>query len=192
MRHEALLRQGAPTRAPLRPRSPGSQLSGIRPNACVGTAEVGHARQVDVDEAVERYGSAKRAGSHEPRTRPDGLDDAAVTALGKLSEALEVVEHARGMLYAFHRLTGRADATLQRAVALLREAGLDSQADVVEECVVGRNVLPGMWTFQLVEAYDDCYLSVFREVVDRVREEAGDPERHRYEAEMKEREQQPR
>ena len=122
----------------------------------------------------------------------DGLDDAAVTALGKLSEALEVVEHARGMLYGFHRLTGRADATLQRAVALLREAGLNSQADVVEECVVGRNVLPGMWTFQMVEAYDDCYWSVFREVVERVREEAGDPERHRYEAEMQEREQQPR
>ena len=186
MRHES------PNPGPTQATFPGSQLSGIRPNACVGTEDVGHAKQVDVDEAVQRYGSAKRAGGHEPRARPDGLDDAAVTALGKLSEALEVVEHARGMLYGFHRLTGRADATLQRAVALLREAGLDSQADVVEECVVGRNVLPGMWTFQVVEAYDDCYWSVFREVVDRVREEAGDPERHRYEAEMKEREQQPR
>jgi hypothetical protein len=148
--------------------------------------------RVDVEEAVERYGSAKRVGSHEQPKRPDRLDDAAVTALGKLSEALEVVEHARGMLYAFHRLTGRADATLQKAVALMREAGLDTQADVVEECVVGRNVLPGMWTFQMVEAYDDCYWSVFRDVVNRVREEAGDPERHRYEAEMKEREQRPR
>ena len=162
----------------------------------VDPREVGHAKEVDVDEAVERYGSAKRVGAHEPchepPERPDGLDDAAVTALGKLSEALEVVEHARGMLYGFHRLTGRADATLQRAVALMREAGLDSQADVVDECVVGRNVLPGMWTFQMVEAYDDCYWRVFREIVDRVREEVGDPERHRYEAEMREREQQPR
>jgi hypothetical protein len=147
---------------------------------------------VDVDEAVERYGSAKRADGPEPRTRPAGLDDETVRALGKLSEALEVVEHARGMLYAFHRLTGRADATLQKAVAQMREAGLDTQADVVEECVVGRNVLPGMWTFQVVEAYDDCYWSVFREVVARVREEVGETERHRYEAEMREREQQPR
>ncbi|WP_353507996.1 hypothetical protein [Intrasporangium sp.] len=147
---------------------------------------------MDVDEAVERYGSAKRADGPEPRTRPAGLDDETVRALGKLSEALEVVEHARGMLYAFHRLTGRADATLQKAVAQMREAGLDTQADVVEECVVGRNVLPGMWTFQVVEAYDDCYWSVFREVVARVREEVGETERHRYEAEMREREQQPR
>ncbi len=141
---------------------------------------------------MERYGSAKRADGPEPRTRPAGLDDETVRALGKLSEALEVVEHARGMLYAFHRLTGRADATLQKAVAQMREAGLDTQADVVEECVVGRNVLPGMWTFQVVEAYDDCYWSVFREVVARVREEVGETERHRYEAEMREREQQPR
>ena len=158
----------------------------------MGAEDVGHARQVDVDEAVERYGSAKRVGGQAPPTRPEGLDDAAVAALGKLSEALEVVEHARGMLYGFHRLTGRADATLQKAVAMMREAGLEAQADVVEECVVGRNVLPGMWTFQVVEAYDDCYWSVFREVVDRVREEAGETERHRYEAEMKEREQQAR
>ncbi|GAA6527544.1 hypothetical protein [Intrasporangium sp. DVR] len=140
---------------------------------------------------MQRYGSAKRPDAP-ARTRPDGVGDATVEALGKLSEALEVVEHARGLLYGFHRLTGRADASLQEAVHLLREAGLDSAADVVEECVVGRNVLPGMWTFQIVEAFDEGYWTVFRDVVDEVRAEAGDPERHRYEAEMKAREQQPR
>ena len=41
-------------------------------------------------------------------TRPPGTSDATVAALGKLSEALEVVEDARGRLYGFHRLTGRA------------------------------------------------------------------------------------
>lgn len=147
---------------------------------------------MNVDEAVERYGSAKRADGAHPRPRPPDLDDATVAALGKLSESLEVIEHARGLLYGFHRLTGHADATLQEAVDLLRDAGLDSAADVVEECVVGRDVLPGMWTFQVVEAFDDGYWTVFRDVVDRVREEAGDPERHRYEAEMKAGEQQPR
>lgn len=145
---------------------------------------------MNVDEAVERYGSAKEG--YRPEPRPDGVDDATVEALGKLSEALEVVEHARGLLYGFHRLTGRADATLQEAVRLLREAGHDEAADVVEECVVGRDVLPGMWTFQMIEAFDDGYWSVFRDIVDQVRADTGDPERHRYEAEMKEREQQPR
>ncbi len=40
----------------------------------------------------------------EEHQRPAHLDDATVAALGKLSEALEVVEHARGYLYGFHRL----------------------------------------------------------------------------------------
>ena len=46
--------------------------------------------------------------------RPEGVDDATVEALGKLSEALEVVEDARGHLYGFHRLTGTADLALGR------------------------------------------------------------------------------
>ena len=33
------------------------------------------------------------------RTTPDGVDDATVEALGKLSEALETCERARGHLY---------------------------------------------------------------------------------------------
>ena len=56
------------------------------------------------------------------RTRPD-LDDTTVEGLGKLSEALETVEQARGLLYGFHQLTGKADLLLQDAVELLREAG---------------------------------------------------------------------
>ena len=43
--------------------------------------------------------------------RPPGVNDATVEALGKVSEALEAVEAARGHLYAFHRLCGTADLT---------------------------------------------------------------------------------
>ena len=49
------------------------------------------------------------------RSRPD-LDDDTVAALGKLSESLETVEQARGLLYGFHQLTGKADLLLQEAV----------------------------------------------------------------------------
>ena len=44
--------------------------------------------------------------------RPDGVSDETVSGLGKLSEALEAVEAARGHLYSFHRLCGTADLTL--------------------------------------------------------------------------------
>jgi hypothetical protein len=47
-------------------------------------------------------------------TRPDGVDDATVEALGKVSEAFEVIEQARGMLYGFHRMIGMATSPRAR------------------------------------------------------------------------------
>jgi hypothetical protein len=64
--------------------------------------------------------------------RPDGVDDATVDALGRLSEALEAVEVARGHLYAFHRLSGTADLTLGDAVRRLRAAGHEELADRID------------------------------------------------------------
>jgi len=118
--------------------------------------------------------------------RPEGLDDATVAALGKLSEALEVTEHARGLLYGFHRLTGTADLTLGEAVDMLREAGHGELADRIETELVGRNVITGRWTFQIVEEYDDTYYAAFRDLERLARDELAGGRRHLFEAEMKE------
>lgn len=120
--------------------------------------------------------------------RPDGVDDTTVEALGRISEALEAVEAARGFLYNFHRLSGTADLTLQDGVRLLREAGHVELAEEIETDLVGRNVLPGRWTFQIVEEYDDGYWSVFRQHERKAREMLAGGRRHLYESEMKERE----
>ena len=118
--------------------------------------------------------------------RPEGVDDKTVEALGKLSEALEVVENARGHLYAFHRLTGMGDLALGEAVDLLREAGHDSLAGELQSRLVGRNVLEGRWTFQVVEEYDDGYYAAFKSLEERARNELVGGRRHLFEAEMKE------
>lgn len=118
--------------------------------------------------------------------RPAGLDDATVEALGKLSEALEVVEHARGNLYGFHRLTGKADLNLGEAAELLRKAGHSDLADRIETELVGRNVIEGRWTFQIVEDYDDGYYAAFKELERVARDELAAGRRHLFEAEMKE------
>ena len=118
--------------------------------------------------------------------RPDGVSDATVEALGKLSEALEVVEHVRGHLYAFHRLTGTADLTLGEAVDQLREAGHTELADRIDTELVGRNVLHGRWTFQVVEEDDDGYYAAFKSFEELARNELVGGRRHLYEAEMKE------
>ncbi|MXG88864.1 hypothetical protein [Nocardioides flavescens] len=119
-------------------------------------------------------------------TRPDGVDDATVEALGKLSEALEVVEECRGLLYAFHRRSGTADLTLGEAVDALRDAGHTELADRIEREVVGRNIIEGRWSFQVVEEYDDTYWSKVREVEQAARDELVGGRRHLFEAEMKE------
>jgi hypothetical protein len=118
------------------------------------------------------------------RTRPD-LDDATVEGLGKLSEALETVDQARGLLYGFHQLTGKADRLLQEAVDLLRTAGHTALSDDLNCELVGRNVIADRWTFQIVEDYDDNYWSVFRDFDARARTELAGGDRHVFEARMK-------
>jgi hypothetical protein len=120
-------------------------------------------------------------------TRPEGMDDATIDAVGAVSEALEWVERARGELYAFHQLMGRADLLLGEACDKLRDAGHGDVADRLEKEVVGRNVLYGRWTFQIVEDFDDNYWSVFRDHERRVRDELQQGKRHIFESEMKER-----
>ena len=119
---------------------------------------------------------------------PAGTPDAVVDAVGAITAAFEVVEHARGMLYAFHRLTGRADAELSEALDQLEAAGHPELADELRAEVVGRNVLDGRWTFQVVEEYDDGYWSVFRDLEEQARDELVQGRRHLFEAGMKERE----
>ncbi|WP_233576335.1 hypothetical protein [Saccharopolyspora rhizosphaerae] len=119
--------------------------------------------------------------------RPDGVDDSTVAAVGKVTEALETIERARGHLYEFHQLIGSGDAALSEGVAALRECGQGELADTIEREVVGRNVIRGRWTFQIVEDFDDGYWSCFREHERRARE-LLEGRRHVFEAEMKERE----
>src|SRR5437764_10671107 len=121
------------------------------------------------------------------RTRPD-LDDTTVEGLGSLSEALETVEQARGFLYAFHQLTGKADRLLQESVATLRGAGQSALADDIERDLVGRNVIADRWTFQVVEDFDGGYWTAFRAADERARAELAGGDRHVLEARMKQRE----
>lgn len=117
---------------------------------------------------------------------PEGVSEATVEALGSLSAAVEVIEHARGLLYGFHRLTGTADLNLGEAVEQLRKAGHTELAERIDTELVGRNVIDGRWTFQVVEDYDDGYWSRFREWESTVRDRLTDGRRHVYEAQLKE------
>ncbi|MFZ0833016.1 MAG: hypothetical protein WAM92_08030 [Mycobacterium sp.] len=124
--------------------------------------------------------------AHDYDRRPSEMDDTTVEAVGAVSEALEWVERARGHLYTFHQLMGRADLNLGEACEKLRGAGHDAVADRLHAELVGRNVLYGRWTFQIVEEFDDNYWSVFREHEKQIRDQLQGGKRHVFEAEMKE------
>jgi hypothetical protein len=117
--------------------------------------------------------------------RPEGVSDATVAAAGKVSEAFECIEEVRGKLYAAHRLVGTADLALGDAVDLLRAAGHHELADTVDREMVGRNVLSGRWTFQVIEEFDAGYYADFRRIQKLVCEELMGGRPHVYEAEMK-------
>ncbi len=118
--------------------------------------------------------------------RPDGVTDETIEALGKLSAALDHIEDARGHIYAFHRLMGSAESTLEEATELIRAAGHDDIADELDREMLGRNPLPGMWSFQMVEYYDDGYWSTAKGIQQRALDQLVQGRRHVFEAEMKE------
>jgi hypothetical protein len=112
-------------------------------------------------------------------------DDDLVAAIGKASEALEHVERARGHLYSFHQLMGRADSEFGHAAELLAACGQEADATALWEDIVGRNVLDGRWTFQIVEEFDDLYYEPARDAVRLLERVHLDGARHVYESRMK-------
>lgn len=119
--------------------------------------------------------------------RPEGASDATVEAVGKVSEALEWVERARGRLYDFHQLMGHADLLLGEAADALEGAGHPEQAEALRDRMVGRNVIDGRWTFQIVEEFDDLYWRAARRSEEQVRHALMEGRRHVFESEMKDR-----
>lgn len=115
----------------------------------------------------------------------DHVDDDVVEAIGLASEALEYIERARGALYEFHQLTGHADFGFEEAADRLEEAGLDADAEVLRRDVIGRNVLDGRWTFQIIEEFEASYYRPVRDAVQALADAYLEGHRHVYEARLK-------
>jgi hypothetical protein len=108
-------------------------------------------------------------------------DRATVDAVGKSSEALEYVERARGHLYAFHQLIGRADFLFEESAIGLTDSGHHAEAASLWRSLVGRDVLEGRWTFEIVERFDDDYYDTVRSEVARLEQLLVGGRRHAHE-----------
>jgi hypothetical protein len=112
-------------------------------------------------------------------------DDAKIAAAGAMTEALETLERARGHLYSFHQLIGKTDFKLDEVLEHLGELGETELAETLKSALVGRNVIEGRWTFQIMEEFDDGYYAVFREQERAIRDALVDGRRHLHEARLK-------
>jgi hypothetical protein len=112
--------------------------------------------------------------------------DDVVQAVGKASEAFEYLVRARGHLYSFHQLMGRVDFLLEEAADQLADAGEHGAAEDLRTTMVGRNVLDGRWTFQIVEEFDALYWDEAERAVRRLEHEFQGGRRHVFEARLKE------
>lgn len=119
--------------------------------------------------------------------RPAGVSDETVEALGKLGEAVERMERARGHLYSFHQMCGSTDLMLGETVELFRKAGHHELAESLDQHLIGRNVLDGRWSFQIVEEYDATYASQVEDFARFARQQLVRGAEHVHESEMKER-----
>lgn len=108
-----------------------------------------------------------------------------IDAVGKASEALEYVERARGHLYAFHQLIGRADFLFEESACHLACAGHVQEAASLWRNVVGRDVLEGRWTFEIVEGFDDDYYRVAQSEVVALEQSLVGGRRHAHEEAMR-------
>ena len=81
------------------------------------------------------------------------------------TEAMEYVERARGHLFTLHHLLGRADLLFAEVAAELRSQGRAGDAARIEREVVGRDVLEGRWSFEVLEEFEQEYYEPVRDAV---------------------------
>lgn len=125
------------------------------------------------------------------RSSPDFVEgsdapDDIVRAVGVASEAFEYLIRARGHLYSFHQLIGRVDFLFDDAAGALAEAGEHEAAEALRASIVGRNVLDGRWTFQVVEEFDALYWSEAEQAMRTLERRYQGGRRHVFEARLKE------
>jgi hypothetical protein len=117
----------------------------------------------------------------------NAAEEPTVDAVGKATEALEYVERARGHLYAFHQLIGRADFLFEESARGLAAAGHQTEAASLWRNLVGRDVIAGQWTFQIIEGFDTDYYDAARSEVTQIEVSLVGGRRHAHEEQLRHR-----
>lgn len=93
-------------------------------------------------------------------------------ALHKMQLGLEKIRQAEGDLYKFHHNVGGGMDYWNEAIDLWEESGNPEIAERVEDGI-GQGAIRDMWTFEIVEDWEDGFKSWVEDVNGATREEIG-------------------
>ncbi|USZ69474.1 hypothetical protein NGM10_06995 [Halorussus salilacus] len=102
------------------------------------------------------------------------LSDAERRALHEMQVGIEHVRRGYGDLLDFHHEVGRAGDRFESAREQLREAGRDELADELRDRHLPAGVVGDMWTYEVVSAFEEGFLSELTDFEASVREELAD------------------
>jgi hypothetical protein len=90
-------------------------------------------------------------------------DQRLLETMATATEAMEYVERARGHLITLHHLLGRAEVLFEEVAGELRAEGHSTEAAQLEREVIGRDVIEGRWSYELLEEFDRAYYEPVRD-----------------------------
>ncbi|EMA43225.1 hypothetical protein [Halococcus saccharolyticus] len=109
---------------------------------------------------------------------PTDLDGTERAALHDLQLGIEHLHRGYGHLVAFHHQVGRGMDRLDDAREKLRTSGHDEWADVLRDDLLPAGAVDGRWTYEVVEAFADEFLTPAAEFETGVRDVLADGRRH--------------
>lgn len=115
------------------------------------------------------------------RTQSDRLElsDEERDALHSIELCVEWLHRAHGELVEFHHKTGHAMDHLDTAEQQLRASGHVDLANAVRDEYLPRGVIDeGRWSYDVLESYQDGFLSALTEFEEHAREDVADGRRH--------------
>lgn len=131
-------------------------------------------------------GSAGRDGGPSPEDVAAGLTAEVREAMDAVEVACEWVERAFGSLLDAHHRTGRAQILLLEAADAMESLGRADHAARIRE-VAARDVLPGRWTYRMVDEYRSLLIEPVRAMEEDVRADMTGGLRHVHEIDLRRR-----
>ena len=117
---------------------------------------------MDDDDLLAQFDSARHPERSPGHPVPDGVDDARWPPSVSCRPRSRCSRRPAGTCTRSTAAQGQADLELQQALEHLREAGHRALADEIDQVLVGRDVVPGPWTYQIVESYDRTYYDIWK------------------------------